>query len=322
MSGLPGEISSALGHHSGGAPTQIVNLGGIIPGGTVSNGPPSGLAALSGVLNGTGLSMTTSHTGRVTSNADPIGQFRILVNNQYFINLELTKAWQVCDQMLHWVDRYTGTPGIDGQNRPYAFMAMIPFIYHLMQPDQCRSFGRLLHVDWLTQYGFAGVMRHDNEKNWAGRGDLCQLFNFGGHTKVYDLWQSHKQNVTNTVGAEIGDMLWIVFKRMELHSELDRVHPPHLIDHMKNAAPQEKEYYWTIVPIYTKHNEIVPLEFYYDRHTGARGTCIKVGKVLHIYNGTGSAAIARKLLSHPCNDADYKNECLKLRTLDIHLAYT
>ena len=298
-----------------------------LPGGSVSNGPSG--QSVSGMLAGTGMNpgFDVMHTGRVTSTVDPVSNPRGVIHTQYFLDtLNMNVEADVGNMELHWMDLgLEDGPATDngmlGQKAMHVFKSWTAMNRYLQSMEAMQLYGDEKDSRWFNKrFSIAGILRHDDTAN-SGRehgiqGNVCQLFETGFRTTCVDIWQSFAVR-RHAIGAEIGDLLSVVLRRYPYDSELNRV---------QGLPARTNLNYWQLIPYINKTNEDAPITAYWNPKDGSCGEAYRVGRVACIYgqpiNVMHARAIARAYVFKPTQDGSYKRDLLKLRHLEIEMAFT
>lgn len=291
------------------------SLGGSgLPSTSVSNGPRG--QSVSGLLAGTGMTggFDSMHVGRHTSSLDAVSQPRGTVHTQYFLDTTtMDLEADIGDMEPHYMFVQSGPPGIIGQNKPHRFMSLSRLAYWLKEQPQRELYGKETDFSWFRKMlSFVGILRHEDTKGraHAEAGNVCQLFCTGFKTRCVDLWQGY-ENKRNDIGPEIGDLLQVIWRRMEIDNPLTK----------PGSGP---EFYWQPACYYSKHNQEAPQLAVQNFGTyPSCGGVDVIGRVGAIYgcptNPREARAIARRAIHAPTQNGSYKQELLKLRQLEIEV---
>jgi hypothetical protein len=226
------------------------------------------------------------------------------------------------DMEPHYMFVESGPAGITGPNKPHRFMSLSRLAYWLKEKPQRDLYGKETDMRWFRKMlSFVGILRHEDTKGrtHAEAGNVCQLFSTGFKTRCVDLWQGY-ENKRNDIGPENGDLLQVLWRRVEYKNELDSRFP----SKNQGANPPPPEFAWQPACYYSKTNQEAPQVavqcFGLPPYASCGGVDI-VGRVGAVYgcptNIREARAIARRAINAPTANGSYKRELLKLRQLEV-----
>jgi hypothetical protein len=337
MSLLPAALSSAVGSNDMRAPPGMSSLGGVgMPSLSMtgnSNGPSaSSTQAILNGLNMSGMQMNATHVGQHTSSAAAIGNPRLQVQNTYVIDMLKTSVHEIGNYELHFIDLESGTPGVEGQDKPYAFKSLSAMNCWLWQEAQRKKYGGEKSTAWFNKrFKLAGVVVHEDTHDRAhlDSARIHQVMTFTGHCKVYDLFQGYDPSAaknsknrsslgnSKSLGANVNDYLFLVLRSFPYESSLDRDLP----SVAGNREPTQR--YWQLCPMYSEFNRYPDVSFTHSfTEKGViAGESYKIGRVLHIYDAPGDVVSARKAAYNRSMDGRHKEHFFRLRKLDVQLNF-
>jgi hypothetical protein len=289
-------------------------------------------------LPGSGVTGVPSHPGSsggynvggVTSTGDPFGNPRQTVATPFMIDLaKMNPALDIGNMELCWMD-VLGDPGtMESPDKPYVFKSLRAMNEMLKAKAARDEWGPELNTHWFDrQYSFVGVLRHDmTPKDADSMGTVKQLFASAFRTRVVDVWMSYgpvkglpKEGI-DEIGPLINDTLHIVLRRFKYTDELKRTRP-------KKEEPEEDEFYWQLVPMFTRDKSDAEYLTLYNPADKSIGRCYRIGRVVSIYgvptNALAARGVARNYVfnTFPGGPLTYRSEILKLRHLEIDLTAT